>query len=416
MIFLLSNPFGRVISKEYYYNKLLNSTTYFYSTDSKSTQSRIIGTLYDPLNFKTESIHWGAIPNSQEMSKVVEQWKTLYSNDRDNPKAPISLYWPPLNYFQVGYNIPVVDWYSLTKEGQRLNINQSIPDMAGIYIYQLLFNPHRIYVAPTVNLYNGFQRDIRKIREGSNDSPLFYRAVRAYGWEAFRYGQLKLIPIGISKLDLHNLLHDREDIYFNLLNPLYNWNKDSFAIPSHTPSEEERLARSLSMRGKSVTKGTVTSSISRRLVSENNRSMVRATAKAGVTVMVYDREGNLITPPSPCIKAEAGKFFNLHYTNLTKYSIPGNWLNGKYRLEFIKPEPVELIISNSLPTGDAAIALGKPDPRAKMVIVVDTITNTEFKFGSISNVASWLQTTRATVRNYIKTKWLVGNRYLLKYE
>jgi GIY-YIG catalytic domain-containing protein len=125
---------------------------------------------------------------------------------------------PPI----LGKNWPYISVHLIDSKG---NVNKDLPNLSGIYAYQHIKDPNKLYVGMSTNLYKRHLTHVKNEYHGTLSSPVFYAAIRKYGWSSFRL----LILETTNMVDSNNTkdiasIYNREQFYFDLLRPCYNVN------------------------------------------------------------------------------------------------------------------------------------------------------------------------------------------------
>lgn len=160
----------------------------------------------------------------------------------------------------ITYDLEAIDWFSLNKNGS-VNVSlmaKKLEKKPGVYIYQNLLDKNKIYIGSSVNVRKRLIEHKSSFNKGLKTCPKFYNCVNKYGWNNFRVGVLEYLDLNIintsviSKALLKKYLLEREQFYFDILNPTLNVNKIAGSCLGFRHSEETRLAMSLQRRGKSI--------------------------------------------------------------------------------------------------------------------------------------------------------------------
>lgn len=121
-----------------------------------------------------------------------------------------------------------INWLSFNEKGYILpndKLSLSILEKkAAVYIYKNILNKREFYIGSTGNI----AERIRQHRCSANKGKIctkFYICVRKHGWSNFRLGNLEYINIDELKMDKREIIRakfDREQYYFDMLNPTLN--------------------------------------------------------------------------------------------------------------------------------------------------------------------------------------------------
>ena len=195
----------------------------------------------------------------------------------------------------------------------------------GVYLWYNNIND-KFYIGSSVNLYNRLKAYFN-MNSLKKENMLIYKAILKYGHENF-----SLIIIELSDLTL-----EREQYYFDLLNPTYNILKYSHnslgykhrpetieKLKGNTNSKNQVMSESAKLRisiyqknrFKSMSeeeKNLLKIKMKRKnpvIVSEDTKSKIKSTLLNKHPYYVYDLEGKLVYKFDN--KLEIGKFFNMN--------------------------------------------------------------------------------------------------------
>nr|YP_009709999.1 putative GIY-YIG homing endonuclease [Coleochaete scutata]QFU80104.1 putative GIY-YIG homing endonuclease [Coleochaete scutata] len=137
-----------------------------------------------------------------------------------------------------------IKWYSLAIDGSCIDFD--VPNLPGVYIYKYLQDTDKIYVGSSMSLRKRIIVHRSDVKNGKDSCPLFYNAVRKYGWNQFEFGILDYIDNKTSP----TILLAREQYYLSLLQPYYNVNKIASSSFGLKRSQETLTKMSMAQLGK----------------------------------------------------------------------------------------------------------------------------------------------------------------------
>ncbi len=219
------------------------------------------------------------------------------------------------------------------------NLN-NFKNIKGIYLWYNNIN-NKFYIGSSINLYNRLYTYF-SLKILSNNNMLIYKALLKYGYENF---SLMIIEI-ISNNKNINIL-EREQYYFNLLNPTYNILKNSHNSTGfkHSPETIEKMKNNTNSKNQ-IMSDTAKKQISeyqknrhKNLTEEERKNIalkistskknnnfkhnsetiekIRNTLLNKTPYNVYDLKGNLILKFQN--KIEIGKYFNISGNTIRTY-------------------------------------------------------------------------------------------------
>lgn len=228
------------------------------------------------------------------------------------------------------------------------------------------------------------------------------------GWNNFKFGILEYIdlhPGADTKINKEIILK-REQFYLDLFLPSLNVNKIAGSMLGYKHSEENLLKISQVQRGRKI---------SSPMRNKNNNPMsletinkIRQRVK-GVIIKVFDENNNLVQE-FPTI-SETAKFYGVSRVTISRYVESGRLWDNKFlfKLELKPQEPKALKVNEPLPLNESQI-----NQYGKLVEVFDKDNKLVYRFKSIRNAASFLNTSHSTLSHYIKDGKLWNNLYTFK--
>lgn len=153
-----------------------------------------------------------------------------------------------------------VQWHELDENGFLKDSDESLDNLAGVYAYQSVIDPEKIYIGSTYDLYTRFNQHRALVISRSTNCPKFYNYVRKYGWNSIRFGVLKYIDLeqhsGAEIQEIRKIITDREQEYFNLYSPTLNVNPSANSRLGAKHSEITRKKLSEANIGKVMSEET----------------------------------------------------------------------------------------------------------------------------------------------------------------
>nr|YP_009059691.1 GIY-YIG endonuclease [Parasitella parasitica]AIO05741.1 GIY-YIG endonuclease [Parasitella parasitica] len=289
---------------------------------------------------------------------------------------------PPI----LGKDWPYISTHFINKNG---SINSNLPKLSGIYAYQLINDPNKLYVGMSIDLSKRHITHVKNTVYKETHSPVFYAAVNKYGWDAFRLIILETTDL-VDNNDKEAIMqiYEREQFYFNLCRPCYNVNL--IAGPSYqgyiwTP--EQSLQQSLKQRGISRPRPDKTGVSFKHSDETKNKIKLRA---GGVIVEVY--ENDILLNSFNSLK-KAGEFYNVHYSTIQRYGDTNKLWDNKYLFKLI-PKVIRKSINNKvlidvqlLPL-DPSITISS-QVRGTVVDILDKDNNLIYKFNTVSDACQY---------------------------
>lgn len=342
---------------------------------------------------------------------------TLYDGPTPNTSLNISKLRSDNIPLEVKENPPILgkDWpyisvHLIDSEG---NVDKVLPKLGGIYAYQLIEDPSKLYVGISTNLSKRHLTHVKNTYYGTKSSPVFYTAVEKYGWSSFRL----LILETIKKVDSEEIIasiYNREQFYFDLLRPCYNVNL--IAAPGNQGylwTEDQTLDQSIRQRGVARPQpGKLGSSYQ---LSEETKNKMKLRA-GGVIVEVY--ENNTLVNKFNTLK-EAGEYYNVSYSTIQRYADQERLWDNKYLFKLIPKVSRDKVNSKA----SKEVKLLPLDPtitkstrtRGTVVDILNKDYNLVYKFNTVNDACLYLNTNKPTLIKFANSGKLWLNKWYVKY-
>lgn len=304
----------------------------------------------------------------------------------------------------VGKDWPYISVHTIESDGR---VTTNLPNVGGVYAYQLISSPDKLYVGMSINLTNRHASHKNNVKYGLKHSPAFYAAVNKYGWDAFRLCILETVKVDFNKdvniaLDIYN----RELFYFNLLKPCYNVNLNTGpGNPGYVWTEEQSLKHSLRQRGVPKKKDSNTSTEPDRTIVRSDEWKINNRAVSiGVSLEVY--ENDILLKTFDTLK-EAGKYYNVQPGTISHYANIKKLFDNKYLFKLIPKYDIFDIDNNSnksllLPL-DPSITKSI-NPRGTVIDVFNKDKELIYKFDSVKDACEYMHMSSSTLLKYIKSE------------
>jgi len=218
-------------------------------------------------------------------------------------------------------NIEAISWFNIDENGFIIISNgvKKIENRPGIYIYINKIHKNQIYIGSSINVAKRLISHKNSFNKNLKICPKFYNSVNKYGWNNFKVGVLEYMDLsisagGINKDILRKSILNREQFYFDLINPTLNVNKIAGSTLGFRHSQETRLTMGLNRKGKSINWLRQDSSY---IISEETRKNLSLRCRHGVIVKVLDNDNNIINI-FPSIVSTAN-FYGLDHNTISKY-------------------------------------------------------------------------------------------------
>ncbi len=159
-----------------------------------------------------------------------------------------------LNIDNTIHDLEAINWFSLNKNGSIIVLmTKELEKKPGVYIYFYILDKNKIYIGSSVNVAKRLIDHKNSFNKSLKICPKFYNCVNKYGWNNFRVGVLEYLDFKIqinlvNKALLRKGLLEREQFYFDILNPTLNVNKIAGSSLGFRHSEETRNNLSLRAR------------------------------------------------------------------------------------------------------------------------------------------------------------------------
>jgi len=211
----------------------------------------------------------------------------------------------------------------------------SYKNKKGIYLWYNNKNG-KFYIGSSVNLYNRL-RVYFNPKTLNKENMLIYKAILKYGYENFTLMIIELV-------DLNDSVLEKEQYYFNLLNPTYNilkYSSNSLGF-RHSLETIEKMKGNLNSKNQIMSESAklaisnyqknrykilteeefnlLKSKLKRKnpvIVSENIKLKIQNTLLNKSSYYVYNLEGKLIYKFNN--KLEIGKYFNINGNTIRDY-------------------------------------------------------------------------------------------------
>lgn len=365
--------------------KLKNSVIKYYSTSNSYTKINL-GTKYD--------------------GHVLINSIDIYKLSSDN--IPLELKEnPPI----LGKDWPYVSVHSLNSDGY---IDSELPKSGGVYAYQLIISPNKLYVGMSTNLSYRHKIHVNNVYYGLDHSPIFYAAVNKYGWDSFRLCILETVDSVDSKdPNVIKTLYSREQFYFDLFRPCYNVNL--IAAPGthgYTWTEEQSLQHSIRQRGVPKNRRKTDNSVSTKRSVETNIKM--RSRSVGTIVEVYEDNNLILTFDS---LTKAGEYFNVRYSTIQRYADSTKLWDNKYLFKLtpkVDIDNVDVISDKSLLLPLDPTITKSTNPRGTVVDVYNKDNELVYKFNTVTDACKYMHITANTLLRLVKSGELYLNKWYFK--
>lgn len=193
----------------------------------------------------------------------------------------------------MGIQVPVVYEYSNLSDPSV--ISKLRADLRGLpLIYAIHRNDTKdLYIGstvePNIRFYN-------HLISGKDSNEFLQNAISKYGKENFTLYVLHLIdlPLEASRKQKEDIMISFEQMYFDLLNPTYNFIKSAGRNRTGiSHSEESKLLMSSHMKGKNEGKSPINKG--KQLSDEEKALSINASQHRLKKVYLYDEDNNLVT-------------------------------------------------------------------------------------------------------------------------
>ena len=217
----------------------------------------------------------------------------------------------------------------------------------------------------------------------NNGSLLFYKSVRKYGWNNFNFGILEYVNFSDNKDSKKIFLLQREQYYFNLINPSLNICKIAGSPSGVKHSFTFSVNLSKARVGKKI-KIERFKNLSPKIITSDTRLKL-SSRSGGIKVKIYDKSNNLVNE-FPTMTS-AAKYSGVSVRTIRRILNSGiSYDNYTYKFE---------------------TPIGYP-------IVVENIeTNIIKEYSSIRAVSRDIAISSLSISKYINTKNLLKDIYLI---
>jgi hypothetical protein len=265
----------------------------------------------------------------------------------------------------------------------------------------------------STSLFKRHNEHVQNVKRGFDYSPVFYAAVKKYGWNGFRLCILETTPLIYPKdKKAVGMIYDREQFYFDLFRPCYNVNL--IAAPGNQGyiwTLEQSLKQSIRQRGISKPQQDKLGVSFKHSEETKEKMKLRA---GGVIVEIYEND-NLVK--SFGTLKEAGAFYNVHYSTIQRYADSNKLWDNKYLFKLVLKSNKQSFSNKrvvSLLPLDSTITKSTV-PKAFVVDILNKEGELVYKFNSVSDGCAYLNTDRITLTKYSNSGALWLDKWYVKY-
>lgn len=267
----------------------------------------------------------------------------------------------------------------------------------------------------STDLYKRHYGHVRNVKDNLNYSPVFYAAVKKYGWDNFKLYILEITDLVSSDdKEIISKIYRREQLDFDLYRPCYNINLVTGpGNQGYIRTPEQFFQQSMRRRGISRLRSDMEGVSFQYSQKVKDKMRLRA---GGVIVELY--ENGTLAHSFDTLK-QAGKHFNVHYTTIQRYTDNNLLWNNKYLIKLI----LKVIRDSVVKKPTKEIKLLPLDPTivkstsisGKIVDIFDKDHNLVFKFNSVNDACVYLNSNRSTLAKYAHSGALWLNKWYVKY-